>query len=252
MDIIKKSLLLLFTILLIGFSTEGFCVEKKVRLASSEYPPYFGSELKNKGFLTEVTVEAFKRVGYQTEVEFYPFARTFEYGKSGEVDGIIVLWYTKEREQWFAFSNPLPPNLLGFYKHKSEKINFRTYSDLKPYEIGIVRGYANPSGFDEANLHTQAVVKDTQNLFKLYRKRIDLVLIDKGVAQYIINTQYPEYEKKLEWLEPALQVKPQYIAFSKKANNYERKLKDFNLGLIRLTEEGGVREIMNKHGVKVE
>ncbi len=77
-------------------------------------------------------------------------------------------------------------------------------------------------------------------------------LIDKGVAQHIINTRSPKYAEKLEWLNPALQVKPQYIAFSKKAKNYERILMDFNLGLIRLTEEGVVKKIMSKHGIESE
>ncbi|MFC1852551.1 substrate-binding periplasmic protein, partial [candidate division CSSED10-310 bacterium] len=179
--------LTLFSAVLL-FSMKGISDEKIVSLAACEFPPYYGQNLTNQGVVTEITAEAFKKVDYTLKVKFYPWARALDYGKKGLVDGILGLWYTTEREQWFGFSMPLHPNHLGFYKRKSDLISFKSLHDLKPYKIGIVLGYANPPGFNQAHLKTEAVITDKNNLMKLYRKRIDLALIDKDVAQYIMKT----------------------------------------------------------------
>jgi len=234
--------------LLMLATVTAMAAEKNVILGSSEYPPFFGEQLPNQGVLTEITVEAFKKVGYQVDVKFMPFARTLQMGKDGEIDGIIVLWHTKEREQWFAFSDPLPPNQIGFYKRKDKAIHFTTYADLMSYRIGVVNGYANPPGFDEAQLKTEAVTVDKQNLQKLQSGHIDLALIDKWVAQHLIQTEFPQFAEELEWMEPPLESKPQYIAFSKEAKDYEQKLRDFNQGFKQLTDEGRVKAILAKHG----
>ncbi|MEH6348401.1 MAG: transporter substrate-binding domain-containing protein, partial [Bermanella sp.] len=117
--------------------------EKVINLAASEYPPYFSESMKNYGFITEITVEAFKKAGYTVKVEFLPFKRAYLQTREGQYDAIIDLWYTKEREEYFEFSHPLPSNILGFYKHKKNDIKFKIYSDLKPYKIGIVRISSN-------------------------------------------------------------------------------------------------------------
>jgi polar amino acid transport system substrate-binding protein len=245
-----KKYIVSITCLLLLIAISAMAEEKKVVLGSSEYPPFFGKNLPDQGVLTEITVEAFKKMGYQVEVRFLPFARVLSHGKQGTIDGIIVLWHTKEREQWFAFSDPLPSNLIGFYKRKDKSINFTTYADLMSYRIGVVRGYANPAGFDEAKLQTLEVTFDLQNLQKLQKGRIDLAIIDKWVAQYLIQTEFAEFAAELEWIEPPLETKPQYITFSKKAPGYEQKLLDFNQGLKQLIEEGGVKAILAKHGFK--
>jgi len=223
--------------------------EKKVVLGAYEFPPFVGEQLPNGGIFTEITVEAFKKVGYQVEVQFLPFARALQYGKDGEVDGIVMFWHNTEREQWFIFSDPLPTSQVGFYKRKNDTISFTTYANLKSYRIGVCRGYANPPGFDEAQLKTDVVTTDKQNLQKLQAKRIDLALIEKRMAQYLIQTEFPQFAAELEWMKPPLEIKQQYLGVSKKAVAYEQKLHDFNQGLKQLTDEGVVKSILAKYGI---
>ncbi|MEH6347582.1 MAG: transporter substrate-binding domain-containing protein, partial [Bermanella sp.] len=105
-------------------------------------------------------------------------------------------------------------------------------------------------GFDEAGIAIEEVTSDEQNILKLHKGRIDLALIDKGVGQYIINNKLSKAEaESIEWMGHDIKTNIQYIGFSKKVSNYQKKLRDFNLGLVRLIEEGGVKRIMNKHGL---
>lgn len=227
----------------------GYAETQKIILVSSEYPPYFGKQLANYGGLSEIIVEAYRRVDYEVDIQFYPWVRAIRMATDGDCDGMFALWHTQEREQWAAFSDPLPSNELGFYKRKADQIHFTTFDELKPYRIGTVRGYANPPAFEQATyLQKVEVTKDIQNLKKLANHRIDLVLIDKGLAAYLLETALPEYQETLDWLEPALEITPQYLVISKQTRDYQRKLDDFNRGLAQLIQEGLVDKIRTKHG----
>lgn len=231
------------------FSMEGHTENKQIRLASSEYPPYFGEQLDNQGVITEIIVEAYTRIGYEVEIKFMPWARSLEMTKEGDFDGMFALWYREEREQWFAFSAPLPPNELGFYKRRDNPITFTRFEDLRGYRIGTCRGYANPPEFEQATyLRTEEVPSDEQNIQKVYHERVDLILIDKGLAQYLIATKFPEYQEELEWIEPALERVAQHLVLSKQVAAYQTKLNDFNEGLRLITEDGTLQRILTKHG----
>jgi len=230
------------------FTNQSLGSEKKVTITSTEFPPLTSEHLENYGYLTDIVIQAFEKVGYKVQIELYPWARALKYAQNGQVDGILA-WYKKDREKWFVYSYPLPPNLMGFYKHKENNINFDKNSGLKPYTIGVVRGYATPPEFEKLNLSISPMLEDVQMLRMLSKKRIDLAFIDKTLARYLINTKVPALAKSIEWMEPAVTINTNYVAFSKKVKNYKALLLDFNLGMVRLSEEGGVRMIMEKYGV---
>ena len=231
---------------LLLFSIQIIANEKKVTIVSTEFPPFTSVHLENYGYSTDIVIQAFKEVGYKVEIKLYPWARALNLAKEGKVDGILA-WHTKEREKWFLFSEPVIPQIVGFYKRKKDNITFNSYSDLKSYKIGFVRGYAIPFALKDLNLEIELVTRDELNLFKLAEKRIDLVLIYKSLAEYLINTNYPELADSIEWMEPAVSKNKNYVAFSKKTKNSSKKLKDFNLGLNQLREQGRVKGIIKKH-----
>jgi len=222
--------------------------ENKVVLAYVEYPPYYGQSLENGGPITEIIVQAFNQVGYEVKLKFVPWARGLEGAKRGTYDGLFTAWYREEREEWFVFSAPLPPNEIGFYKRKGVSIKFNSFEDLKPYKIGIVRGHVNPLGFKETNLKTSVAATDIENLHLLTMSRIDLALTDKALGRYIIRTELRGKENKLEWIGPPVEVVNQYLMISKQARDFKIKLEAFNLGLKKLTESGELNKILAKHG----
>jgi polar amino acid transport system substrate-binding protein len=223
--------------------------ERKLDIVADNYPPYYGEDLRNGGVMTEIVVEAFKRAGYDVEIRFKPWKRALEEAKTGMRDGLYTVWYRKEREQWFVYSDPIPPpSEIGFYKRKDTDISFETFEDLKPYTIGVGRGYATPPGFDEASVKTSLATDDEQNLRKLHKGRIDLALTDKLVAKYVIDSKIPAAIPDLEWLPPTLHVETNHLALSKKANDHATILADFNRGLREIKADGTLQAIMVKHG----
>jgi polar amino acid transport system substrate-binding protein len=219
--------------------------ESQVLLAATEYPPYYGEHLPKQGVITEIIVEAFKISGYKVVIDFLPWKRALEATKRGEYDALFSAWYRQDRTQWFDYSDPLPiANQLVFFKRIDRNISYRTFEDLRPYKIGVVRGYSNPVEFDRAGLNTEAVTDDHLNMKKLAAGRVDLVLIDKIIGQYIIKTELPESAPLLEWLDPPVTMDNQYLIFSKRVKGFAAKRAAFNQGLSKLIESGRVEEII--------
>jgi polar amino acid transport system substrate-binding protein len=231
---------------------------KKVTLTTLDWEPYIGEKLAGKGYVYEIVSEAFKSVGYQVNINFYPWARAVDEAESGRADGLFPEYYGDERKANFVFSAPFPGGPVGLLARKESKITFpadpqkeqtKALQWMKQYSFGVVRDYINTKEFDAASFLKKDVSdSDEQNIKKLLAKRTDLIFIDKFVAQYLIKTTFPTSANELEFLEPPLEVKPLYIVFSKKAPGYEQKMKDFNEGLDKLQKAGTIKAIMKKYG----
>ena len=244
----KRLTVLFISIAAIMAGAVAHAAERTLTTAATEYPPFYGSELADKGFMTEIIRAALDRKGYTVEIHFLPWKRALAQTQNGRYDGLFTVWYREDRKEWFVFSDPLPANELVFFKRKETDINSSDLNTLKPHSIGLVRGYAPPPGFEEAGLKTQPANNDEENLRKLHRGRVDLALVDKIVAQHIINTKLPDAAGDLEWIDPPVHVDIQYLVISKQAADHQKTLQDFNIGLAEITQDGTLQSIMAKHG----
>lgn len=243
---------LLILALFLWLSLPAFAQSKEVNLTAIDYQPFTGENLKNGGFLSEVTTEAFKREGYTVKFFYRPWARGIKESKQGDWDGMTGLWYRKDREKWFIFSPPLASNEITFVKRKNTQYEFKGYKDLikQNLKIGVVRGYANPPKFDKVidQLNISVAREDILNLRKLGKGRIDLVVIDKLVGKYLIATKMPEFIDAFNFMDPPLKVDPLYIGFSKNAPGIKAKAEAFKRGFTKIESDGTYQKILLKHG----
>ena len=217
-------------------------------LAATEWPPFYGAELPDNGFMTEIVVEAFERAGYEPDVAFLPWSRAFEGTRDGKYDALFTMWYRAEREEHFIFSDPLPSNELVMLVRAGDDTVFEGYAALQGKTVGVVRGYAPPPGFEEANLRVSEARDDEENLNKLLRGRVDMVLTDRIVAQHIINTAMPDDAEQFGWMEPPVHVDIQYMVVPKAIENSAALMAEFNTALAEMTADGALTAIMAKHG----
>ncbi len=245
----KRTLTLILILLSLQTAYSKLLAEEKtVSLSYVSYPPYYSEDLQNGGPLSEIIVAAFADQGYSVKREQLPWSRAIKWTADGKYDGIYTAWYRVERESDFVFSTALPGNELVLFKHKKHQISYKEFTDLKGYSIGVVRGYVNPPGFDNAGLDLAEVTTDKQNILKLSDARIDLALLDKALGNYILRTELPpEKAMEIDWIEPTIKIEPQYVMFSKKAKNYLEKQEAFNRGLKSLTESGELKRIFERH-----
>ncbi|MFT5704928.1 MAG: polar amino acid transport system substrate-binding protein [Shewanella sp.] len=222
-------------------------VKATLNIVSTNYPPFYSESYSNNGAVAYIVATAFQRRGYNISHKFYPFTRATLLVKTGKVDGIVGLWYRKSREQWAEYSLPIVSLNIVLYKRKDSDISYQQLSDLQGLRIGVGRGYANPVAFTQAKLETEESSSDELNMKKLFLKRIDLVLIGRELAKYIIRTGPDEYANMFEEVGEPLSVEVFHFGASKSIPGYQHLIKEFNLGLESMRQDGSLDKILQDY-----
>jgi len=232
---------------------------KIIHLTTFEKAPYIGEDLPDNGYAYEFVAEIFKRAGYEVQISYYPLARAIYMAEEGEVDGVLPLYYDASLAKNMIFSEPFPGGTLGLLKRKNQEIKFivdprknqtEALRNLRAYRFGVRRGASHTPEFDQASfLKKEEVADDAQNLLKLFNDRIDFAVMDKYTAADLMVNTFPQMIGQLEFLAPPLSEQPFHIAFSKKSQNYQQLVNDFNRSLQEAEQEHLTETILYKHGL---
>jgi polar amino acid transport system substrate-binding protein len=218
-----------------------------VVLVTDEWTPYYGPGLKEGGFLAEIAKTAFKRVGIECEVQFFPWNRAYNTAKDGLYDGVLGGFYAKEREDYFAYSKPIGESRLVFVSRKNAGITWKNLEDLRTRSIGTVRGYHYTDEFDATPWLEKIPAASTEpNLKLLVNQRLDLVLDAREVILFLMKANYPGVQ--VDVLDPPLAVNQLHVMFSKKRPGWEAKVKEFDRGLAMIKADGTYASILAKAG----
>lgn len=241
-------LLIAMTIML--FSSLSFSADKVVRLTSLDWPPYSGKHLAQQGASVAVAKAAFKAMGYDLQVSFFPWSRAVALAKDGKSNfsGYFPEYYSDDTAKDFIYSEAMGSGPLGFAERKDNSIAWSDLDDLKAYKIGVVQDYINTTDFDamvaSKALKTSSTTSDTKNLLKMVNGRLDLAVVDKNVMNYLFKTDKGLAKKSAnaQFNSTLLEDKKLFICFKKNAKG-EELAKIYNEGLKKID----ITTIMNKH-----
>lgn len=207
-------------------------------------------EEKKGGYLVEITIEAFRRVGYEVNIEYLPWKRALVMSmEQGRYDVLLGAYYSEERAHKMAYSEPVATVEISILTRKEKNIPYNSVEDLAPFLIGHINGATVNPEFDLAAkryLKVDYVSNVDQNIKKLLMGRIDMLVDKKRKIQLIINEKYYESKDRLVFLAPPLEVSYFYNAFPKSLDGYRKKLEDFNEGLKRIIEDGTYDRIVRE------
>lgn len=213
---------------------------RTIRLTTLEWPPYTTQEMAHGGESTAVVRAALAAVGYQLEVEFFPWKRAVALTrKRSKFDGYFPEYQSDAIAQRCLLSDPIGSGPVGFAQLLSRPIQWKTLDDLAPYRIGVVHDYVNSAGFDlrvaQQRQRVDLARDDTQNLRKLAAGRIALAVVDQRVFDYLMrhDPQLQAYKNKLAFNSRPLEIKQLYICFRPTAKG-ERLRGLVNAGLRKL------------------
>ena len=185
-------------------------------------------------------------------VEFLPWAEALNDVKNGRKDILCGVYYTTEREEFLAYSQPIAEAQDVLFMKKVRNITYQEPTDLILYKIGVLRGAAHGKEFDAADfLNKEEVTTYGQNIRKLLVDKIDLMAGPRDVINFIIKRDYPLFVDKIAVVNPPLSMNNIYLGFSKKVAGHQALLKDFSRGLEIIKENGTYDYLTKKHGVKV-
>lgn len=223
--------------------------DKVIKGATLEWGPYIGKNMPENGYVAELMKEAFKRMGYRLELNYMPWARTLEEAKACRYDVLFPEYMDEERKKDFYYTDQYPGGPVGFYKKKEKQISWSgKLEELRGLKIGTVRGYVNPPEFESSEAFTkESATDDETNIKKLEGGRVDLIIVDKFVATYIINTRYPAFNSVLEFMEPPLKTYDLYTIFPKKCAHSESLVKEYNRVLKEMNDDGTIDKVLKKY-----
>jgi len=244
-----------FLIVMLLHSASCFAAGKRFTFITVDFPPYYGSELPNNGWVSEIVRTALELQKYEVEFKFSSWTDALEYTGGGDYDALLGAYRTSERARNYFFSAPIGQVRTGFFKTKETNISFSELPELKKYKIGVVKGYATSKKFDAADYLKKIPVGNLDDGLKmLYEGKLDLMADSKSVGNYrlteFLEKDIPGISNEIEFIKPVLAMNKIYIAISKKAINAQKKLIDFNKGLRKIYRNGSFKKIKRKHAIK--
>jgi polar amino acid transport system substrate-binding protein len=215
-----------------------------ITIATLEYAPFSGKNLKFNGFVNHVITEAFNRKGYAVKFAYLPWKRAVTETNNGQYSALSYVYSSIDREKEFYLSDPISDEKIVFFHLKSNPIqNWQTLVDLKNYKIGATRGYTYNHEFwravESKQLKVEIADSDKQNYKKLFAGRIDLFPSALANGYSFLREEFSLSKVRLITYHPKpLSETTGHLAFSRGRKNSKNLLQLFNQGLAELKQEG--------------
>ncbi len=220
---------------------------------SGNWPPYSDEGLPQQGLAIDLVTTALQRAGHRPVIRVDSLDRILEGGKIGVYDVFATPWYSEERNQYLAFSEPYLESHIHFIKRKNKNIEFNALSDLKGMMIGVVKDYAYDEAFNESRDLIRISERNLiQNLLKLSQNRLDLTLDDELVLKYEINRYMPNGMQELELLPKPLAVRGVHIGVSRENPEHAQIVADFDKAIAAMKKDGSYDKIVATHKAYIE
>lgn len=209
-----------------------------LRIVSSEFVPHNGQDLPEQGYAIQMLREIFASQQQEVHFEFLPWPRALLQAKEGEAVAVVTIWHSAERAQYLNYPTPLYSNKVMLYHNKQNPVVF-TQLDALPVtklRLGMVRGYSYPEVIEKLPFDRVEVNTDLESLKMLALGRVDLVVCEQQVAEYLLKTELTSYST-IETTGAPLEEKPMYIAFSKAHPQAELLQQKYEQGLQLLKQQ---------------
>lgn len=164
---------------------------------------------------------ATKMHGVEIRVRLYPWKRCQELARRGEVDGILPLFKTPEREKYLLYSDASWQQQSSFWFNKRKfpsGLSWSYFDELSHLRLGMLRGgFINQNmeaAFEaKASIHRAGSVK--QLFAMLMADNLDLVAVDSSVGQYVTRREH--WMEDIRQAQKPIDEKDAYFALSKKS-----------------------------------
>lgn len=241
---------LIFILLFLSvFSPSAFA--HTVRITTGEWAPYTSQTLPDEGLLAEITRAAFADQGIDLKLAFFPWGRADQLSKSGDWDGTLAYAKTRERENYFFFSDPIYVGKYVLFHLKKHPLEWSTLTDLRdvPMATTIAFGGMGQPFLDaekEGKLKVERLPSDVQSFNMLFNDRVRAVPSDLEVGNFLLQKIFPKDFEHFTYSGHAVNESEYHLVISKKSSNAMKLIESFNKGLKNLKSSGRYKKILEK------
>lgn len=226
----------------------------KVGISDLDYPPFYFEDAGGmRGAAYEIAAEVARQQGYRFEIERRPWKRIQAGLKTGEIEMMILYFKTPERADDVIYAEfPHIYEASALFVESSSSIAFTgDLGALRAYRFGSVRGYSHGEVYDHSTVLSKQEVNNEQQLIRvLVNGRVDVAVCNPQAIRFYAKQM--GMEERIRFLEPAVAVEPNYLAFSKARPNATKLAKAFSDGLREFMRTPRYRRILNEYELDAE
>lgn len=243
---------LLFIGMLVWMSASLNAQDSTLSLVSDVWPP-FTNVTGEKSFATEIVQEALRRQEIQSDIVIKPFGDVIDdLHKKGSY-GSAALWKTDEREEFILFSKPFLQNQLMLVSKTGMEVNNLSHQQLSGKRIGVVEGYAyNDSLVSDSSIQLEYSNSDQVNMEKLFAGKVDYVLVDNLVVNYMINYELSNIKDVIVISDAPYDTKELYFGVSKETPNAKEIIEAFNQEITQLVADGTFHKTLGMSWIEAD
>jgi polar amino acid transport system substrate-binding protein len=225
---------------------------KPIKVSSTVYPSFSQPDLMpglGNGVLYDLTVQAYKAVDSEVQIDFIPMARIVWSVTENNYDAALgtINWFAKEQKDHLVEAvDLLTANIVFFYKKKRfpDGIAYEQLSELKKFKVGSLRGSATIPLLEKAGITPELVAELDQNFKKLDAGHIELTVAIDLTGRNILKKLFPDAADDYATVKkPVLSITTS-MAFPK---GQSAPLQAFKKGLDRILENGTFYEIIERY-----
>jgi len=196
----------------------------------------------NNGFLDQLMIEAFKRIGKSIKILHKPSKRSLKDTNEGRGDAEYIRVAGLSKIYPNLIQVPVNVIDLGYVAFsKRDDIKIENWNSLTQYHVGILRGWK----ILEKNIKKtdkRYSFNEPKHMFKLLENnRLDLVVYGRYLGNVIIKEM--GYDN-LSVLSPPLAVKPHYLYLHKRHKKLVSKLVK---SIKSIKKDGTYQKLKNKY-----
>ncbi|MDT8990632.1 transporter substrate-binding domain-containing protein [Curvibacter sp. APW13] len=222
----------------------------RLQLAVSEWPPYeFSVQGAAHGLDIELARAAVKAMHQQPTFLFYPWKRVLLLAQRQEVDGILSVRPTPERQQYLVFPKEhLSVSENVVFVRKGDERPLSSVAALSGQLVGVTAGYSYGEEFD-ALVATGAITTDEslteeQGLRKLLAGRYAMLVCDQHAGWHLAHSL--GMAEQLSALPLRISSVKNYLGFVRNAEGMARAAR-FDAAVAGLKKSGDWQRIQDAY-----
>ena len=217
-------------------------------VVTDEWPPYVYVENGVvKGADYEIMMAVLDGMGYDADVNIYPWKRCLSMIKSRKADAILDIGMTEDRKKQMIFPDEnISSSVSVLFCLADADFAFSRLEDLNGLRIGTILGYVYSKQISEADFFEKLPVQTLrQNVDMLLLGRIDMFIANRNAG--LFTAKKMKVLDRVKTLEKPISGGLLYLAFSRK-KDHVKLAKKFSIHLERFKQTGAYEKILIRYG----
>jgi len=236
---------------LMFFTLISYAQKRELNLAADVWPLFTNVE-GEKSILTDLVQEALTRMDITSTIKIKEFTDVIKEMNSGELDGSPAFWISEERKEKYLFSEPYLYNQLILVGRKGSDVSATSFNDLSGKKIGVVNNYDYGDFDKNQDITVISDVSNQKNLENLLSDKIDYMLVDALLIQYMLKHQLNDVTQHLAIGQNPLLVKSLHLALGKNVEGAAEILTQFDTKIEEMIADESFNRILELNWVKAD